>query len=138
MPFDDEPQFTEIITEELIFAQYHNKLCSDICRRFYEDKRLSLARDYNILIIRKVRINLQIFIPHWRKQRVLVLSHYLVTAGYPRRHKLYYHIKWHFYFPTQTLYCNATVQNSAEWDTNRVKPGSNVGSIRLFPAQDPL
>lgn len=56
---EDEPQFAKFILQELISAQYHERFCSDICRRLNEGETLSSTHDDKGLLVRTLNAD------HW-------------------------------------------------------------------------
>lgn len=65
---DDNPQFLKIALEELIIAQYQDKLCSDIGRVLNERERLSFTHEGSGLLIPTISNSAQIVIAHSFKE----------------------------------------------------------------------
>lgn len=71
--------------------------------------------DDNVLLVCTVYAVLHIVISRSRKQRLLVLSHYLGTAGYRRGIKLYFRIKGHFYWYALEIDCYDKVRSREKY-----------------------
>lgn len=65
---DDKPQLSHISLEELLSAQFHDRFCSEICRRLNEGENLSFPHENNGVMVVKINTDSKIVILHSLKK----------------------------------------------------------------------
>ena len=136
-PTDVDKPFTPITHEELVSAQLHDALCSEIRRKMNGGVVLPFGLNEHGILCRQVSHD-QIVVPHSLKAKVLHIHHYSRQAGHPGGRKLYCALKRHMYWPAMAVDCYATVRRCTTCAKNRIKLRQNCNELQLFPAIAPL
>lgn len=90
------------------------------------------------LRVRTVQNPPQIVAPHNLKKKFLHEINHNILAGHLGGRQLYHGIRKHYYWPSFTVDCYATVRLCPNFIRNRIKLRNNIADRKLFSAKDAL
>lgn len=116
----------------------HDAFYAEILRERNESGIQGFEIDDNTLFVGTSDKWIEIVVPYCMKELILYMHHYSLLPDHLWGRNMYYKFWKYLYSQTLVVDWHATLQTCAICARNRLKLGTNVTWLRLFPAKEQL